>query len=147
MARPVLQYVYHWRGIGAPEPEGRANSMGGKLIYVREGGKPDLSRWLRVSSRGQDECILHLSDLCHPGLISALTSVVVPLSAFRKAVAGGALQATQPNGYVTIARRDDLVHLEFGSEGERPTKVSVSASELQERLEAIGEPREASRGA
>ena len=109
--------------------------MPNKFIYVLENGSPDLSRWLHMSLRPEGACMLHLSDLCHPGRLSALTNVPCELSALKDAVERGALQITLPKGYLLLRRDEDVVHLEFRSEEDAGTvRVTLSAADVQARV-------------
>lgn len=112
--------------------------MANDNVYVWDEGHYDHARWLRISHRVEDMCMLHLTDLCHPGKVTSRGNVPCSLAALEDAVERGALQLTQPMGYVVLRRQDDLVEMEFkGRDDQQETSVNFKAQDLIDRIEAI----------
>jgi hypothetical protein len=114
--------------------------MASNYIYVLEDNAYDYSRWLHITLRPENGCVLHLTDLCYPGRISSLGQVPCELLALRNAVDRGALQITLPRGYLLLRRDEEVVHIEFRSyDDEDACRVILRASDLQARVAALEE--------
>lgn len=112
--------------------------MPNNFIYVIEEGAPDHSRWLNISLRPNGVVTFHLTDLCHPGMLSALTAVSCNISLAQSSLINGALQITVPTGYFLAQRDGDFVNVEFRSyEESTPCRVALSANEVLTRLETL----------
>jgi hypothetical protein len=112
--------------------------MPNNFIYVVEEGAHDYSRWLNISLRPNGLVTFHLTDLCHPGMLSALTAVSCEIGLAQASLANGALQITLGNGYFLAQRDGDALNIEFRSyEETNPCKVMLRADEVNARLEAL----------
>jgi len=107
-------------------------------IYIWIDGQYDLTRWLSLSRRGDGTCVMHLSDLCHPGKLSRLASVSFPMDYLKTAVAYGSLQITLATGFLLLRRSGSLLHLEFKSlEDLAPIKADIRIEDLNLRIDAL----------
>ena len=112
--------------------------MPNNLIYVYEDGAHDRSRWLSISLRPNGLAIFQLTDLCHPGMLSALSSVSCDVSLAHASLLNGALQITLPNGYFLAERNGEHLNIEFRSyEESTPFRVRLLAREVLDRLDAL----------
>ncbi len=112
--------------------------MPNNLIYVIEGGAHDYSRWLNISLRPRGMAMLHLADLCHPGMQSNLNSAACELEVLQTSLATGAMQITLKNGYILAKRNDHLLDLEFkGHDDSSPCRVTLRIDEVENRLEEL----------
>ncbi len=112
--------------------------MANNFIYVIEGGAHDYSRWLNISLRPRGMAMLHLSDLCHPGMLSNLSTAACDLSVLHASLSAGAMQITLPNGYLLAKRNEDLFEVEFkGLDDANPCRVSLRVDEVEKRLEDL----------
>ncbi|RYG49184.1 hypothetical protein EON79_02235 [bacterium] len=105
-------------------------------IYVLDGERADLSRWLRASRRG-GEAVLFLTDLCIPGRLSSLRQVVLPVDAVLDAAKGGDTQMNLGGGYVVLNGNEESgrLKIEFRGDGDtHATSAELRASELQDAL-------------
>jgi hypothetical protein len=112
--------------------------MPNKYIYVTQTGEKDYSRWLNVGVKPNGEATIYLSDLCHPGRLSALKSVACELSLLRDGLRTGAVQVVVEGGYFLARREGQSIQIEFRSlEDTGPTKVELIAEELMARLDDL----------
>jgi hypothetical protein len=112
--------------------------MPGKYIYVIENGAPDYSRWLHITLRADRACMVHLSDLCHPGKLSSLTTIATDLDSLRSCGEHGAMQITLPMGYCVMRRDDNLIQIEFrGHDDDAPCRVAVGAEAFLKRIDEL----------
>ncbi len=112
--------------------------MSNTRIYVQQENGIDLTRWLTFSRRGDGTCILHLTDLCLPGRVSKLTSVIVPINYLHTSLRGSAVQLTLSTGYFGLRRVDGMLVVEFRSKDDsHGVKVEVSAAEFDQRLRCL----------
>ncbi|MEZ0327333.1 MAG: hypothetical protein ACAH95_15655 [Fimbriimonas sp.] len=112
--------------------------MANNFIYVIEGGAHDYSRWLNISLRPRGIAMLHLSDLCHPGMLSNLTTAACDLDVLQTSLATGAMQITLSNGYLLAKRVDGLLEIEFkGHDDTSPCRVTLKVDEVEKRLEEL----------
>ena len=112
--------------------------MPAKYIYVLQSGEKDYSRWLNVGVKPNGEATVYLSDLCHPGRISALKSVVCDLAFLRDGLQTGAVQIVTETGYFLARREGGSVLIEFrSSEDANTTKVEVLVDEVLQRLDDL----------
>lgn len=103
-------------------------------IYVLDGERPDLSRWLRASRKGNDATLL-LTDLCIPGRLSSLRQVILPADAVLDAAKGGDTQMNLGGGYVVLNGDGTKVKIEFRGDGDAyATSAELPANELQDAL-------------
>lgn len=114
--------------------------MPNRYIYVLQGGEYDYSRWLSLAVRPNGEATVYLSDLCHPGRVSALKSVNAPLELLLDGLQSGTVQIVAPNGYFLARRDEEKILIEFRSpEDAGPSKVEVRADEVLQKLELLRE--------
>lgn len=114
--------------------------MSNRFIYVVTAGNYDQSRWLQISLDGTGDCVLHLQDLCHPGMISHLSEVTIPIGFFVSALDHGPLQISTGAGYLLLRRSAESTTLEFfGEDDQTLTKVAIKTADIHGRITALQE--------
>lgn len=115
--------------------------MPSNYIYIWGEGDYDRSRWISISHRGADSCLIQLTDLSQPGRPTKFGSVVCPTVYLKTAIErGGSLQATLSGGYLLIQRVNDRVLLEFrGREDHVTVKAGFRAEDVLAKLESLEE--------
>ncbi len=110
------------------------------FIYVSENGAYDYARWLHISRRVEEQCILHLGDLCHPGRLSSLTTAASSLDDLRSLLRNGLLQITLGKGYVLMRVQDEDVHVEFrGHDDGAACRIGIKVEDLAKRIDTLAQ--------
>jgi hypothetical protein len=108
-------------------------------IYHLNGGEYDHTRWLTIAHRGPETCVLHLTDLCQPGMVSQFNSVTCPTSYLRESVErGGSLQLTFSTGFLLLQRLDESVRLEFrGADDSAAIKATFRVEDILTNISSL----------
>ena len=104
-----------------------------RSIHVLLDGERDESRWLAILPGGEDEALVRLQDMVHPGMQSSLKSFKCPLYVLNDVLRDGFVQLRMQEGYCQFRSRGDVVDVCFEGLGDgHATECEVSKSEFAE---------------
>lgn len=104
-----------------------------RSIHVLFEGEKDESRWLTILPGGEEEALVRLQDIVHPGMQSGLKSFNCPLFVLSDVLKDGFVQIRLAEGYCQFRSRGDLVEICFEGLGDdHATECVVSKSEFAE---------------
>ena len=111
--------------------------MTGKSINVVSNGQKDPSRWLTILPSKDDEVMIKLQDLVHPGMGSNLKSFSCPVPILRDVVKSGFVQIRVADGYCQFKANGDVVDITFKGMGDKSTtRCEVHMQEFTELVNA-----------